>query len=196
MAPATIASASAKRASAPTNFAGLLASMHDGNWNNDGLADDVATISYEHALRKQARSRMVTGKATPVPRQRVSPGTDATVADTCRPAVHPGQVKSASITIRLSEPECAQLRQRAVEAGLSMSAYLRSCTLEAESLRAQVKETLAQLRSSTSRPDLVVERHHRVRSLFVRVWCWLRLCGFWRRGMDVNPVNPFAPVRY
>jgi hypothetical protein len=55
--------------------------------------------------------------------------------------------KSASITIRLSKPECAQLHQRATAAGLTVSAYLRSCVFEAESLRAQVVETLAQLRS-------------------------------------------------
>jgi len=58
-------------------------------------------------------------------------------------------LKRASITIRLSEQECAQLRQRAAEAGLSVSAYLRSCTLEVEDLRAQVKATLAEMRSAT-----------------------------------------------
>ena len=47
-------------------------------------------------------------------------------------------LKSASITIRLSKAECAQLRRRAAEAGLTVSAYLRSCTFEAESLRAEV----------------------------------------------------------
>jgi predicted DNA binding CopG/RHH family protein len=56
-------------------------------------------------------------------------------------------LKDASITIRLSKSECAQLRRRAAEAGLTVSAYLRSCTFEAESLRAMVKETLAQLKT-------------------------------------------------
>jgi hypothetical protein len=46
----------------------------------------------------------------------------------------------------MSKAECAQLRKRAAEAGLTVSAYLRSCTFEAESLRALVKDTLAQLR--------------------------------------------------
>ena len=59
-------------------------------------------------------------------------------------------LKCASITIRLSEAECAQLRQRAAEAGLTISAYLRSCTFEAESLRALVRDTMAQLRTATS----------------------------------------------
>jgi hypothetical protein len=59
-------------------------------------------------------------------------------------------LKCASVTIRLSNAECAQLRKRAAEAGLTVSAYLRSCTFEAESLRALVKDTLAQLRSDPS----------------------------------------------
>lgn len=54
--------------------------------------------------------------------------------------------KSASITIRLSQSECTQLHERAAAAELTVSAYLRSCVFEAESLRAQVKEALAQLR--------------------------------------------------
>jgi len=56
-------------------------------------------------------------------------------------------LKRASITIRLSKTECAQLRGRAAEAGLTVSAYLRSCTVEAESLRAQVMDTMAQMRA-------------------------------------------------
>jgi predicted DNA binding CopG/RHH family protein len=59
-------------------------------------------------------------------------------------------LKSASITIRMSKAECEQLHQRAAEAGLTVSAYLRSCTFEAEALRAQVKETLAELRKATA----------------------------------------------
>ncbi|MGA7109977.1 MAG: hypothetical protein WBY75_19660, partial [Terracidiphilus sp.] len=56
--------------------------------------------------------------------------------------------KSSSITIRLNSAECVQLRQRAAAAGLTVSAYLRSCIFEVESLRAQVKDTLAELRSA------------------------------------------------
>jgi len=59
-------------------------------------------------------------------------------------------LKQASITIRMSKAECEQLHRRASEAGLTVSAYLRSCTFEAEALRAQVKETLAQLRAGSS----------------------------------------------
>jgi hypothetical protein len=54
--------------------------------------------------------------------------------------------KCASITIRMSEGECEQLKRRAAEAGLTISAYLRSCAFEAEALRAEVKKTLAEMR--------------------------------------------------
>jgi len=66
------------------------------------------------------------------------------------PAALDRNLKSASITIRLSKAESEQLRRRASEAGLTVSAYLRSCTLEAESLRAQVKDALSQMRSGPS----------------------------------------------
>jgi len=49
----------------------------------------------------------------------------------------------------MSKAESEQLHRRAAEAGLTVSAYLRSCTIEAESLRAMVKETMAQLRSAS-----------------------------------------------
>ena len=68
-------------------------------------------------------------------------------------------LKDASITIRMSKAECAQLHRRAAEAGLTVSAYLRSCTFEAESLRAMVKDTLAQLRSATPQPKPAPPRH-------------------------------------
>lgn len=67
-------------------------------------------------------------------------------ARTPEQAVARRESRSTSVTIRLSNQECAQLRQRAAEAGLTVSAYLRSCVLEADSLRAQVKEALAELR--------------------------------------------------
>jgi hypothetical protein len=59
-------------------------------------------------------------------------------------------LKDSSITIRMSKAECAQLHSRAAEAGLTVSAYLRSCTFEVESLRGMVKDTMAQLRSVTA----------------------------------------------
>lgn len=64
-------------------------------------------------------------------------------------------LKSASITIRVSRAEAEQLHHRAAEAGLTVSAYLRSCTFEAETLRAQVKDVLAELRTASSNRAVV-----------------------------------------
>jgi len=146
-------------------------------WNDDNLADDIATLSYESALRAHARYRSPapshldqsltqavdpkptriqeiskTGFAVdtqPAPPKGANPEQDASRLQT---AQHERNLKGASITIRVSKAECAQLRQRAAEAGLTVSAYLRSCTVEAESLRAMVKNTLTQLRAATSQP--------------------------------------------
>ena len=170
-------------ASSPTfsNFAGLLASLAsarkqvDSAWSEDGLADDVATISYENALKTQARQTSAPPTEARTSEESVGKGvmqgldprhasgndwgpdasSDAPVkraavsAPVPRPLPEQG-LKSASITIRMSEAECAQLRQRAAEAGLTVSAYLRSCAFEMESLRAQVKETVAQLRAASA----------------------------------------------
>jgi hypothetical protein len=43
--------------------------------------------------------------------------------------------------------EFALLKSRAEESGLSVSAYMRSCVLEAESLRVQVKQAMAEMRA-------------------------------------------------
>jgi hypothetical protein len=77
------------------------------------------------------------------------------------PSSHPApalerNLKRASITIRMSNEECAQLHQRAAAAGLTVSAYLRSCTFEAESLRALVKDTLAQLKPNEPKKSRAV----------------------------------------
>jgi hypothetical protein len=45
------------------------------------------------------------------------------------------------------------LRQRAAEAGLTISAYLRSCAFEVETLRAQVKQTIAEMRHAEPAPQ-------------------------------------------
>jgi hypothetical protein len=169
----------AQPAPSPSTFAGFLAALTEPekkpelSWADDALEDDVATLSYEHALRAHARYRSsdatdlslaqsvdpgmsharvpfpAASATTPQapPASRAEAGTDA---DHGFSAPQDRNLKCASITIRLSPAECAQLRQRAAEAGLTVSAYLRSCTFEAESLRALVKDTMAQLRSATS----------------------------------------------
>jgi hypothetical protein len=199
--------ASSASSSGPSTFAGILAALaapaQKGQpaWNDDDLANDVATLSYERALSAHARYR------TPEPADRSltdGPLTDRLFTDqadtdralaqpvdagslriyealradadwTIPPATLPASypvtaeaasetaqgistaydrsLKRASITIRLSKTECAQLRERAAEAGLTVSAYLRSCTFEAESLRALVKDTLAKLRTQASKEE-------------------------------------------
>jgi hypothetical protein len=170
------------------SFAGLLASFaaplsaaasRAPAWNDEALEDDVATLSYERALRAHARYRSETPGEDALPLGAISssiggrdgfPGAFGSAGEIRNPtadaptrakiAADATQVqssalqknlKSTSITIRMSSAECAQLRIRAAEAGLTVSAYLRSCTFEAESLRAQVKEVMAQLRAGESR---------------------------------------------
>jgi hypothetical protein len=140
-------------------------------WNDDDLADDVATLSYESALKAHARYRPIDQSLTqlpdpvpfcfdevpaatphPAPRIAAYPAPRAAANSdpefNYRPPVQAERnLKDASITIRMSNAECAQLHSRAAEAGLTVSAYLRSCTFEAESLRTMVKDTMAQLRS-------------------------------------------------
>jgi hypothetical protein len=197
--------------SAPSSpsFASLLASFSAGAgkplpaWNNDQLASDVAVLSYERALRSNARyvpaeSGDVRRPSSAAP-ERISifeaapahgsspqplgslengdPGSQSAAVATPEEGHRTStladrNLKTASVTIRLSEAECAQLRTRAAESGLTVSAYLRSCTFEAESLRAQVKEALAHLRSSASPPGKGVPVNARASRTrwFHRLW--------------------------
>ncbi len=175
---------------ASPSFAGLLASLTTPApktaWNTDNLADDVATLSYEHALRTHAHYKStdagewgfaeVADLAEKQLREARQAKEEQAPAAFSEPAgTLPGEaewreeaetargiqstldqkapdrnLKRASITIRLSKVECEQLRKRAAQAGLTVSAYLRSCTFEAETLRAQVKDVLAELRAATA----------------------------------------------
>jgi hypothetical protein len=151
--------ASANHSEIPSSFAGALAAFaldapgpegKSAVGNGDGLADDVATFSYENALRARSRFKAADSSAAE------SGSSDATEHD----AVVPDrEQKSASITIRLSRAECVQLKKRAAAANLTVSAYMRSCILEAETLRAQVKEALAELRAATPEEKLRAVAH-------------------------------------
>lgn len=115
------------------------------------LAEDVATLSYERALQASARyrSRQSDDRSLTepmVPRSAAGQGATAWPQRKGETASAQAGLKSASVTIRMSQAESEQLRRRANEAGLTVSAYLRSCTFEVESLRAQVKDALTQLR--------------------------------------------------
>jgi hypothetical protein len=114
----------------------------------DGLEDDIAAISYDQALRAHARYRPLAVGPRPQPAPEPAP-----VPPASAPAIATFPRKSESVTVRLSQPESEQLRQRAAESGLTVSDYLRSCVFEVESLRAQVKETIAALRTLQARDN-------------------------------------------
>jgi hypothetical protein len=175
-----------KNASFASLLAGYASPSRAAEWPADGLEDDVATISYEKALRKHARTRPtepMPGEPTPAAQQtkteahavaprsassrrkpsvlvRTSEWTTPKAPVVVKPAAPPrakkarnvalvAARKSASVTVRLTAEENAQLHERAAAAGLTASAYLRSCLFEAESLRAQVKQALEQFRAGS-----------------------------------------------
>lgn len=141
------------------NFAGLLASLtlpkKDSaelrpGWTDGELGDDVVTLSYEQALRNHARYRASEREDRPRPVASEARFDESTGAEPETPQCRTGRaLRTASVTIRLSKAECAQMHQRAAEAGLTVSAYLRSCVLEADALRAQVKEALAEMKTGS-----------------------------------------------
>jgi hypothetical protein len=150
------------------SFAGLLASLaspkpitgdHISELNNDELSEDVVTLSYECALRNHARFKPREPDEWSLPAD--SGPEDDDVQDGVPATSNGGEglpvgatsaddrdLRTTSVTIRLSSAESARLHQRAAEAGVTVSAYLRSCTFEADALRAQVKSALAELRAA------------------------------------------------
>jgi hypothetical protein len=178
--------AAASPASAAASFAGLLdaltAPAHSPltKFNEDDFAGDIATLSYEQALRTHARYR----SASPSDAPNVAvddPEPDPAIANQSKPALQQSR-KSSSITIRISATESAQLHARAAEAGLTVSAYLRSCTLEVEALRGQVKDALAQLRSAASANPQTITSLAQSSKPARRSWFFPRWFGHHRAG--------------
>jgi predicted DNA binding CopG/RHH family protein len=141
------------------SFASLLASLTGGppkrndTWDDSTLADDVTTISYEQALRAHRRVPLTETLTV----NEVSDSVESSAAQIFPPPSRRNR-KNASITIRLTEEEEAQLRERAAAAQLTVSAYLRSCIFEAESLRAQVREALTQMRAGPASDSHVSQK--------------------------------------
>jgi hypothetical protein len=145
-----------------SDFAGLLASLTStakeeiesaSTWNEDQLGDDVVTLSYERALRNHARYRPGDSRDLRAPGTFSAAATKNRAGLAERASAVPKSAsdcdrRTASVTIRLSDAECVLLRERAAEAGLTVSAYLRSCVLEVDALRAQVKEALEEMRNA------------------------------------------------
>lgn len=161
---------------AASSFAGLLATLtarksettdDESLWSSSELGDDVASLSYERALRTHARYRPAHRAESPAPANQFTPDSAANSAnararlapESSKDGTLDRDLRSASVTIRLSKVECARLHERAAEAGLTISAYLRSCALEAETLRAEVKKTLAELKTASETPQQVVQAH-------------------------------------
>ena len=114
---------------------------------------------------KTASSSRSQGKASPPATHRKSQqkngreqdGKGARASENLKLALqhHKPQLENrrAVLSIRLSDQESDQLRLRAAESGLSVSAYMRSCVLDAEHLRSQVKKALAEMRAFTEKTE-------------------------------------------
>ena len=147
--PETVESASDR---SRNSFVDLLASFtgkfESDGWDDSALADDVTTISYEDALRSARRAR----GSNVADGRRVLPESQAEDNSSGAKRKQLGRTekkaKGASITIRVTAEEHAQLQARAAAAGMSVSAYLRSCIFEAEALRAEVREAVARIESA------------------------------------------------
>jgi hypothetical protein len=61
-------------------------------------------------------------------------------------------LRQAIVSLRLTDVELLRLKDRASESGISVSAYMRSCILDADQLRAQVKQALAEMRALSAMP--------------------------------------------
>jgi len=151
------------------DFAGLFAALAATKqsdlpkWTDEELPQDVATLSYERALRTHARYKTSDADYMGAAQNcEIQSARSSASVNPLKPVVSRSEHdrKCASVTIRMSHAECEQLRERATEAGLTISAYLRSCTFEAETLRAQVKKALAEIRNtpaSAAEPQQAME---------------------------------------
>lgn len=120
----------------------------------DALAEDIAVISYEQALRAHTRHT----PAAPMPAGPAShpePKTSRAVDDLPMARPQPKRripLKAASVTVRLTDEEQRLLHERAEAAGITVSAYLRSCLFEVEKLRAEVRAAVEGLEASRTAP--------------------------------------------
>lgn len=104
------------------------------------LADDTVAIGHP-GLSSEADSPIRLSKSEPLQRSQ-----DAEPVPVVRSRTR-ARRKCVTISVRLNEAEARMLRGRASESELSVSDYLRSCVLEADQLRMQVKQVLAEMRT-------------------------------------------------
>ncbi|WP_162601374.1 plasmid mobilization protein [Occallatibacter savannae] len=151
------------------SFADMLASFAGGEsdgWDDSGLEADVSTIGGVPGGRVTAETRNVS--VADETEQNTALGVDAREPGSSSARVRRG----ASITIRVTAEEQSRLQERAAAAKVSVSAYLRSCVFEAEALRAEVKEALAQLKSAQETAASSSDARGRRR--------WALRSGWWR----------------
>ncbi|MBS1803615.1 MAG: hypothetical protein JST28_09615 [Acidobacteria bacterium] len=150
------------------SFASFLASFagrqQSDSWDDSALASDAVTLTYEQALSAPRGARISGTAVDSGHRNKVHPSASPTSSSAPANTVAGKKHRSASITIRVTAEEQAQLHERAVNAGLSVSAYLRLCIFEAESLRSQVKEALTKMQSAQT--DMAEEPRRRLKGLF------------------------------
>jgi len=195
---------------ASANFAELLSTLAAQQpenaatvkaWNESDLGDDVVTLSYERALRAHARYGLADNNDRPLTREAqtgagisqdeaVSPaaavdGSLNMQASEAARGANNADLRSASVTIRLSKGECARLHKHAAEAGVTVSAYLRSCTFEAEVLRAEVKAALAELKTAAFKNN-PAQRARERRSF----WRWAAFGWLARLGQRRGSASP------
>ncbi len=106
--------------------------------------NEAAPVSKAMPGRKRVRTQEA---ACPTKAPEFRDVLDRTVAlsNAAHASVRPD--KSVWLSLRVSATEQAVVQARAAEAGLSVSAYLRQCAFEVESLRDQVKRALAEIRA-------------------------------------------------
>ena len=99
--------------------------------------------------------------------------------------------RKATLSLRVTEEEFARLRERAEESGISVSAYMRSCVLEVESLRAQVKQAMVEMRALSAAPVLNHPAALRGNGAPVLSSAWFK--GFFQSAAAF--LHPFFPLR-
>jgi len=192
----------------PTSFAGLLAALAEPvpkpepAWSDEDLADDVATLSYEQALNAHSRYHPDgVAQGTEAHNDQPAPPPEALLEYRAPAAMAAApemmeesdehrlerELKVASVTIRLSQQEVAQLHKRATQAGMTVSAYLRSCTFEVETLRAMVKETMAQLKAATDAQEQM-QQMQELQTQPARPGLWTRLVRLFSFGRQEERV--------
>ena len=132
-------------------------SLRVGNssWQASAVEPSEAQLRTEAALLEELLGEdtvAIGASAPPLLDAELAAATEQAAAPAASARRWPGpRRKCVTISVRLSAAEAKTLRRRADESELSVSDYLRSCVLEADQLRAQVKQVLAEVR--TRRPE-------------------------------------------